>query len=53
MNELSKSIAVFKAFATLSGLAGMFFQLTQGSALTHATLGWRLVNAFGVRIRVA
>jgi len=31
----------------------MFFQLTQGSALARATLGWKLVNAFGVRIRVA
>ena len=35
-------------FATPSGLAVNFEPATQGSALARATLGWRLVNTFGV-----
>ena len=37
---------------TLSGLTQMDVALSQGSALARATLGWELVNAFGVSVRI-
>jgi len=39
--------------ATLSGLARNPGPATQGSALARATLGCRVVNAFGVSSRIA